>query len=261
MSPASRSRSASRPRWMRDLTVPRRDARHVRDLLVVVALHVEQHDGGTLVGHDLLRAAAMTLLRFAVATAMRSGLSDGSVGGCQLSSSHSGYGSAGRRFLDAQGVRGGVERDARQPAAEQDATKSGQVPVRARENASWTASAAASRIPRARTVTAEQVVLVQLDEPVEGVELAAERGLDQGTITASNWPRRALPGRGPPGTVQRIAGRPARPTWGRRGQGRPRGASPGRSGEMASREPISRCRRRCGWPAASLAPARRRAVP
>ena len=53
---ASRSRSASRPRWMRDFTVPERDAGHRRDLRVVVALDVEQDDRGSLVVGDRARA-------------------------------------------------------------------------------------------------------------------------------------------------------------------------------------------------------------
>ena len=49
----SRPRSARRPRWIRDLTVPDRDAGHLRDLGVVVALDVVQDDRRPLVVGDL----------------------------------------------------------------------------------------------------------------------------------------------------------------------------------------------------------------
>ena len=50
MSSTSSSRNAMRPRWMRDFTVPTRHARHLGDLRVVVALHVEEDDRRALVG-------------------------------------------------------------------------------------------------------------------------------------------------------------------------------------------------------------------
>ena len=49
---ASRSRRASRPRWIRDFTVPSETPGHVGDLGVVVALDVEQDDRGPLVVGD-----------------------------------------------------------------------------------------------------------------------------------------------------------------------------------------------------------------
>ena len=52
MLPSRRSRSARRPRWIRDFTVPERHPGQLGDLGVVVALDVEQDDGVALVGRD-----------------------------------------------------------------------------------------------------------------------------------------------------------------------------------------------------------------
>ena len=84
--------------------------------------------------------------------AVCSGLSDSSVGGCQLSSSHSGYGSAGRRFL-TRSVSVAALSAMRVSQLRNESPRNRARLRYAEKKASCTASAAASRSPSIRTVT------------------------------------------------------------------------------------------------------------
>ncbi len=69
---------------------PERDARHLGDLGVVVALDVEQDDRHALVVGDVREGCRQRSGPLEPRTAVRSGSASAPVGGCQLSSSSSG---------------------------------------------------------------------------------------------------------------------------------------------------------------------------
>ena len=94
---SSLSRNASRPRWMRDLTVPSETPVIVGDLGVVIALDVEEDDRRPLV-HGDRREGLVEGVRPLERRAVWPGSASSAAGGCQLSSSSSGYGWTGRRL-------------------------------------------------------------------------------------------------------------------------------------------------------------------
>ena len=152
-----------------------RDAGHLGDLGVVVALDVVQDDGRPLVVGDARPAPRDRTRVRSARTAVRSGSASSPAGGCQLSSSSSGYGWTGRR-LRARCVSIAALTQIR---LSHDLTlpprNAAQVAVR-REERLLDAVGRLVAIGDHPHDEREQLVLVEHDEVVERVEVAA-RGL------------------------------------------------------------------------------------
>ena len=144
--------------------------------------------------------------------AVRSGSASDPAGGCQLSSSSSGYGWTGRRFR-ARWVSIAALTQIR---FSHDLTLPPRNEVRLRnaeKNASWTQSDAWSRSGHHPHDEREELVLVERDEVVERVEVAVAGSLEQDEVAALDGVvgdrRRAkvLHGRGVPPDGDSEAGR------------------------------------------------------
>ena len=114
---------------------------------------------------------------------MWTGSASAPAGGCQLSSSSSGYGCDGSPLLEPLLVHRGVDRDPAEPRADAATAERAQVAVRGEEGL---LHGVGGLVPVGHHAGDErvQVVLVALNEAVEGVEAAVAGLFQQDQVTA-----------------------------------------------------------------------------